>query len=361
MKYVDEYRDPQLVKRLAKRMAEVSRTPVRFMELCGTHTMAIARHGLHAMFPDTVEMISGPGCPVCVTATEEIDAAIKAAQTDGVMVATFGDLVRVPGSASSLGEQRAKGGRVEVIYSPLDAVKLAAENPEWQVVFLAIGFETTAPAVAATALAARAKGLTNFSLLSMHKLLPPAMDALLGGVDLGVSGFLCPGHVTTVIGTGYYQEVVRDFGIPCVVSGFEPADVMASILMLVKQVEANEPKVEIQYGRAVSASGNLQGQALIKQVFRAADAPWRGLGTIPLSGLVLADEFSEFDARARFDLAVEPVGDPPGCRCGEVLTGLIRPPECKLFATACDPVNPVGPCMVSAEGTCAAYYKYRRA
>lgn len=360
MKHVDEYRDPALVKRLAARMAEVSRTPVRFMELCGTHTMAIARHGLHHLFPPTVEMVSGPGCPVCVTATEEIDRAIKAADLDGVIVATFGDLVRVPGSRTSLAERRAAGARVEVIYSPLDAVKLAAENPDDQVVFLAIGFETTAPTAAAAALAAQAQGLSNFSLLAMHKLLPPAMNALLSGPDLGLHGFLCPGHVTTVIGTEYYQEVVGRFGIPCVVSGFEPADVMASILMLIQQIEDHAPKVEVQYARAVSPAGNPQARAIMNRVYQPADAPWRGLGVIPMSGLELAGEFAEFDARARFDLAVEPVGDPPGCRCGEVLTGLIRPPECKLFGKACNPVEPVGPCMVSAEGTCAAYYKYRR-
>jgi len=360
LKYVDEYRDPELVKRLAAKMAEVSRTPVRFMELCGTHTMAIARHGLHHLFPPTVEMISGPGCPVCVTATEEIDRAILAAELDGVIVATFGDLVRVPGSVGTLAQRRARGARVEVIYSPLDAVQLAAENPGDQVVFLAIGFETTAPTAAAAALAAQAQGLDNFSLLPMHKLLPPAMNALLSGPDLGLHGFLCPGHVTTVIGTAYYQEVVRDYRLPCVVSGFEPADVMASILMLIQQIEAGQPRVEVQYGRAVSTQGNPQAQAVMNQVYRPADAPWRGLGVIPDSGLDLAEEFRHLDARERFDLEVEPVGDPPGCRCGEVLTGLIRPPECQLFGKACNPVNPVGPCMVSAEGTCAAYYKYRR-
>lgn len=360
MKHVDEYRDPELVKKLAAKMAEASTRPVRFMELCGTHTMAIARHGLHHMFPATVEMISGPGCPVCVTATEEIDRAIKAASLDGVTVATFGDLIRVPGSAGSLAEQRARGARVEVVYSPLDAVQLAEERPETQVVFLAIGFETTAPTVAAAAMAARSKGLANFSLLAMHKLLPPAMAALLGGDDLALDGFLCPGHVTTVIGTSYYQEVVDAYSMPCVVSGFEPADVMASVLMLVRQVEAGAPKVEVQYTRAVSPQGNPQARMLMDTVFRTADAPWRGLGEIPLSGLVLAEEYADLDAKKRFDLAVEVVGDPPGCRCGEVLTGLIRPPDCKLFAKACDPINPVGPCMVSAEGTCAAYYKYRR-
>lgn len=360
MKHVDEYRDPELAKRLAGKIADLSKTPARFMELCGTHTMAIARHGLAGMLPPTVEMISGPGCPVCVTATVEIDRAVKLCTIPGVVVATFGDLVRVPGSKTSLAAMRAQGARVEVVYSPLDALALARNEPESQVVFLGIGFETTAPTVAAALLAARTQGLKNFSALCFHKLLPPAMDALLSGEDLGLSGFLCPGHVTTVIGTAPYQEVVDRFKLPCVVSGFEPVDVLASVLMLVAQVESGEPKVEIQYGRAVAAQGNPKARELMERVFVPVDAPWRGLGVIPQSGLEPGGEFADLDARRRFDLSVPDAGDAPGCRCGDVLRGLIRPPECKLFATVCEPSAPVGPCMVSAEGTCAAWYKYRR-
>lgn len=360
MKYVEEFRDPELVGRLAEAINRKSTRPVRFMELCGTHTMAIARHGLTALLPSTVELVSGPGCPVCVTATEEIDRAVRLARTPGVTVATFGDLIRVPGSHSSLAKERAAGARVEVVYSPLDAIGLALADPARQVVFLGIGFETTAPTVAASLIMARNKGLKNFSVLVAHKLLPPALTALLSGPALGLAGFLCPGHVTTIIGTAAYEAVARDHGLACVVSGFEPADVMASILMLVNQVEEDRPGVEIQYGRAVSAGGNPQARELMDQVFTPVDAPWRGLGVIPHSGLDPAGEFAAFDARRRFDLEVPPALDHPGCRCGDVLRGLIKPPQCRLFAAACTPTEPVGPCMVSMEGTCAAWYKYRR-
>ncbi|MFH1058566.1 MAG: hydrogenase formation protein HypD [Pseudomonadota bacterium] len=357
---MDEFRDPALAQSLAAAIAKKSTRPVRFMELCGTHTMAIARHGLTQMLPPTVELVSGPGCPVCVTATEEIDRAVKLARTPGVVVATFGDLVRVPGSHSSLARERAAGAAVRVVYSPLDAIELAIAEPQSQVVFLGIGFETTAPTVAAAMRMAHMKGLANFSVLSAHKLLPPALAALLNGPALGLNGFLCPGHVTTVIGTDPYQGVARDHGLACVVAGFEPADVLASILMLVSQVEEGRSAVEIQYGRAVSPAGNPQARALMGEVFAPADAPWRGLGMIPLSGLEPRADYAQFDARRRFDLEVPPAQDHPGCKCGDVLRGLVRPPECKLFATVCTPTEPIGPCMVSMEGTCAAWYKYRR-
>lgn len=360
MKHVDEYRDPAITRELGARIRAASTKPARFMELCGTHTMALARHGLHAMLPETVSMVSGPGCPVCVTATEEIDRAIKLARTPGVVVATFGDLVRVPGSGASLAAERAAGAAVEVIYSPLDAVGLAAKRPGEEVVFLGIGFETTAPTVAAALMTADQQGLKNFSVLSAHKLLPPALAALLGGPDLGLSGFLCPGHVTTVIGTACYEPVARERGLPCVVAGFEPADVLAAILMLVKQVEAGESKVEIAYKRAVRPEGNPAAVALMNRYFEPVDAPWRGLGLIPQSGLALRPEFAHLDAAKKFDVSVPPAQDHPGCRCGDVLRGLIAPPECKLFATVCAPSTPVGPCMVSAEGTCAAWHRYRR-
>ncbi len=360
MKHIDEYRDPAMAARLAERIKEISTRPVRFMELCGTHTMAIARHGLAGLLPPTLELISGPGCPVCVTSATEIDQAVKLAQTPGVIVATFGDLVRVPGSQSSLADQRAAGARVEVVYSPLDALKLAAAEPRSQVVLLGIGFETTAPTVAASLVAARQQGLANFSVLSCHKLLPPALDALLAGPDLGLSGFICPGHVTTVIGTAPYQPVAAEHGLPCVVSGFEPNDILASILMLVRQVEEERSQVEIQYRRAVSPQGNRQAQALMSRAFHKADSRWRGLGPIAMSGLQPAGDMAGLDARGRFDLAVPEAPEPPGCQCGEVLRGLLRPPQCKLFAKACTPSHPVGPCMVSVEGTCAAWFKYRR-
>jgi hydrogenase expression/formation protein HypD len=360
VKHVNEYRDPVVTRELAARIRDLSQKPVRFMELCGTHTMALARHGLHQMLPETVEMISGPGCPVCVTATEEIDRAVKLARTEGVTVATFGDLVRVPGSGNSLAVERAAGASVAVVYSPLDAVALAQKEPDRQVVFLGIGFETTAPTVAAAILMADEQCLKNFHVLSMHKLLPPALAALLGGPDLALSGFLCPGHVTTVIGISCYEPVAATHGFPCVVTGFEPADVLGGILMLVKQVEEGRSQVEIQYTRAVSPQGNPQAVALMERVFEPCDAPWRGLGPIPLSGLAIREEFGHLDASRRFDTQVPPATDHPGCRCGDVLRGLMKPPECKLFDTVCTPSAPLGPCMVSAEGTCAAWYKYRR-
>jgi hydrogenase expression/formation protein HypD len=360
LKHAEEYRDPELTKKLAAAINATSSKPARFMELCGTHTMAIARHGLIQMLPPTVELVSGPGCPVCVTATEEIDRAVKLAKEPGVIVATFGDLLRVPGSGSTLAQERAAGARVEIVYSPLDAIQLAKTQPDSQVVFLGIGFETTAPTVAAALLMAKQEGLDNFSVLAAHKLLPPALAALLNGPELGLSGFICPGHVTTVIGTEAYEGVAANYGLPCVVAGFEPADILATLLMLVKQVEAGQAKVEIQYRRAVSPEGNPQARALMDRVFKPVDAAWRGLGVIPLSGLEPGPDFEDMDARRRFDLEVPPASDPPACRCGDVLRGLCRPPDCKLFAKACNPSKPVGPCMVSQEGTCAAWFKYRR-
>jgi len=360
LRHATEYRDPELVQSLARAIRAESTQPARFMELCGTHTMAIARHGLTGLLPETVELISGPGCPVCVTATGEIDLAVEMARRPGVAVATFGDLVRVPGSVSSLARERAAGARVEVVYSPLDAVELAAREPETEVVFLGIGFETTAPTVAAALIAADQRGLKNFSVLSAHKLLPPALGALLSGPELGLAGFLCPGHVTTVIGTAAYEPVAADHGLGCVVAGFEPADIMASLLMLVRQVEAGQAKVEIQYARAVSAQGNPQARELMDKAFTAQDAAWRGLGVIPLSGLAPTAGLEHMDAVKRFGLSAPDAGDPPGCRCGDILRGLARPPEFKLFAKSCTPTQPVGPCMVSQEGTCAAWFKYRR-
>lgn len=359
MKHVDEYRDPKIVRELAQAIKAEAKRPMRFMELCGTHTMAIARHGLPALWPAGLEMVSGPGCPVCVTSAAEIDAAVGLASVDGLCVATFGDMIRVPGSGGSLAEARARGADVRVVYSALDAVKIAAEEPGRQVAFLGIGFETTAPTVAAAIMAAKAQGLDNFSILSCHKLLPPAMAALLAGPELGLDGFVCPGHVSTVIGAAPYQAAV-DCGLACVITGFEPVDIMAGVLMLVRQVAGGQPKVEIQYARAVSPEGNPKAVELMLSVFQPVDSVWRGLGPIPNSGLALREEYADFDAMARFGLSLGQVDDPPGCRCGDVLRGLMKPPECALFGKACNPEKPVGPCMVSGEGSCAAWFRYRR-
>ena len=358
MKHQDEFRNGDLARQLAARLAEISTRPVRLMEICGTHTVAIFRHGLRSIMPETVTMVSGPGCPVCVTATEEIDRAVKLARTTGVHVATFGDLIRVPGSESSLKREMADGARVSVVYSTMDALKIARENPGEEVVFLGIGFETTAPTIAAAALMAAQTGIKNFSILSAHKLLPPAMEALLTGGDLKIDGFMCPGHVTTIIGTSGYETVARKYGTPCVVTGFEPVDILQGMVMLVEFCEAGRAETAIQYKRGVSAEGNPKARQIMDQVFEPVDAPWRGLGLIPKSGLGFREEYARLDARQRFDLEVPPAPEPKGCRCGEVLRGVMPPSDCPLFKKVCNPDSPVGPCMVSSEGSCAAYFKY---
>ena len=359
MKHVDEYRDGELAKDLVERIRIESKTPIRLMEICGTHTMAIFRHGIRSLLPDHIELVSGPGCPVCVTSMDEIDRCVKLAGEPGVTVTTFGDMLRVPGSGDSLQRCAGRGADVRMVYASLDALRIARENPGREVVFLGIGFETTAPTVAAAVRAAREKGIHNFSVLSAHKLLPPAMEALVSAGDLRIQGFLCPGHVSTIIGTSSYAEVADRFGVPCVVAGFEPLDILQSVLMLVRQIEAGEARAEIQYARAVSSEGNPAALRLMEEVFEPCDSGWRGLGEIPGSGLAVRGAFSDHDARARFDLEVQPAREPAGCRCAEVLKGIVRPPDCPLFRKACTPRSPVGACMVSSEGTCAAYFKYQ--
>ena len=358
MKHVDEYRDRQLAQDLVERIRTESKTPIRLMEICGTHTMAIFRHGIRSLLPDHIELVSGPGCPVCVTSMDEIDRCVKLAGEPGVTVTTFGDMLRVPGSGDSLQMCAGRGADVRMVYASLDALRIAGENPDREVVFLGIGFETTAPTVAAAVRSAREQGIRNFSVLSAHKLLPPAMEALVSAGDLRIHGFLCPGHVSTIIGTSSYAEVADRFGIPCVVAGFEPLDILQSVLMLVRQIEAGEARAEIQYARAVSPEGNPAALRIMEEVFEPCDSAWRGLGEIPGSGLAVRGAFSDHDARARFDLDVPPAREPAGCRCADVLKGIVRPPDCPLFRKACTPRSPVGACMVSSEGTCAAYFKY---
>lgn len=358
MKYIDEYRDGPLAKNLVRKIKEVSKKPIRLMEICGTHTMAIFRHGIRGVLPDHIELVSGPGCPVCVTAMEDIDRAIKLTSIPNVIVATFGDMLRVPGTGSSLQKENGRGADVRVVYSTFDAMKIAKDNLDKEIVFLGIGFETTAPTVAAAIKIADEKNLSNFSILSAHKLLPPAMDALISGGNIAIDGFICPGHVSTIIGTSSYKSVVDRYKIPCVVVGFEPIDILQGILMLVEQIENGQPRVEIQYKRAVRPEGNPGALKIMEDVFESCDSPWRGLGMIPGSGLSIKDQFGSHDAAKRFDLTVPPAKEPPRCRCAEVLKGAIRPFECKLFRKTCSPLNPIGACMVSSEGTCAAYYKY---
>ncbi|MGC1402109.1 MAG: hydrogenase formation protein HypD [Thermodesulfobacteriota bacterium] len=358
LKHLSEYRDKDLAGKLIAAIRAESKKPIRLMEVCGTHTVSIFRHGIRQVLPTNIQLISGPGCPVCVTATEEIDRSIKLAGHPEVMVTTFGDLVRVPGSHSSLQQERAMGADVRMVYSTFDALKLAQENPNKKVVFLAIGFETTAPTIAAAVLEAQRLSMENFFILSAHKLLPPALEALLNSGDLNIQGFIYPGHVTTVIGTSAYETVAQEYHLPGVVCGFEPVDILETILMLVRQIEQNQARVEIQYKRGAAAEGNPKARAVLNQVFVTCDAPWRGLGLIPQSGLTLRAEYRAFAAEDHFDLQVPPAQDYPGCACGEILRGIKAPPECRLFRTVCRPDSPIGPCMVSSEGTCAAYYKY---
>jgi hydrogenase expression/formation protein HypD len=359
MKYRDEYRDPKLAATIVAAVKEKSRTPVRIMEVCGTHTVAIFRSGIKMLLPETITLISGPGCPVCVTATQDIDRAIAICREPGVTIATFGDLVRVPGSESSLDQEKAAGADIRVIYASFDALEIARQNRDRKVVMLGVGFETTVPTIAASVLQAHQEGLGNFLLLSAHKLLPPAMETLLSAEEVQIDCFLCPGHVTTIIGTDSYQEVAVKYGKPCSVGGFEPVDILQSIHMLVCQFEERRCEVEIQYTRAVDAQGNPRARHLMAEVFQPTDSLWRGLGSIPVSGLRLRSRYGVHAAENHFDLAVPAARDIPGCRCGDVLRGVCTPPECALFRKHCTPTSPYGPCMVSTEGTCAAYYKYQ--
>jgi hydrogenase expression/formation protein HypD len=361
MKYRDEYRDPELADRLIRAIRQRSRTPVRLMEVCGTHTVAIFRAGIKTLLPETITLISGPGCPVCVTAQEDIDRAIALCREPGVTVATFGDLMRVPGSESSLHQEKARGADVRMVYASLDALDLARELPHRRVVMLGIGFETTVPTIAAAVRQAKQEGLANFLVLSAHKLLPPAMEVLLSAAEVRIDGFLCPGHVTTIIGTEPYQDVVKRHGKPCVVSGFEPVDILQSIHMLICQLEDGRREVEIQYTRGVHPQGNPRARALMDEVFEPADSVWRGLGKIPGSGLKVRPAYGAHGVENHFALAVPPAREMPGCRCGEVLRGVCTPLDCPLFRQRCTPTHPYGPCMVSTEGTCAAYFKYHTA
>ncbi len=366
MRYIDEYRDPASVKKLIRAVIDAAREartePLRFMEVCGTHTMAIFRFGLRQILPENIELISGPGCPVCVTSVTEVDRMVDLCGREGVVAATFGDMLRVPGTKMSLAQAKAQGGRVEVVYSTLEALELAKRNRDSKVVFLGIGFETTAPTVAAAVATADQEKIPNFSVLSCHKALPSALEALLSGGNAQVHGFLMPGHVSVMIGAKAYATTAAKYKIPCVVTGFEPTDILSGILMLLRERNAGSHQVLIQYARGTSWEGNTQAMGLLGRVFEPADSLWRGLGMIPKSGLRLRPGFERFDAAKVFDLPASQeleVKDPPGCKCGEVLQGLLKPPDCSLFDKLCNPENPVGPCMVSSEGTCAAYHKYR--
>jgi len=360
MKYLDEYRDARIARALAAEIRQRTTRPWVLMEICGGQTHTIMRYGIDELLPHEIELVHGPGCPVCVTPIEVINKAIALASRGDVIVVSYGDMLRVPGSSSDLFRAKAEGGDVRIAYSPLEAVKIARVNPDRQVVFLAIGFETTAPANAMAAWQARREGLPNFSMLVSHVLVPPAIRGLLVSGQNRVQAFIAPGHVCTVMGCGEYEELVKDFGVPMVVGGFEPVDLLEAILMLVNQLEAGEAKLENQYVRSVSYKGNETAQQIMSEVFEVADQKWRGIGTIPRSGLRLRKEFAAHDANRVFELDEVSVDEPAECISAQVLQGLKKPTQCPAFGIRCTPENPLGAPMVSAEGACAAYYHYRR-
>lgn len=357
MKFVDEFRNKEKVQQLAQAIRKISTREVRLMEVCGGHTMSIHKFGIPDLLPDTVKLLSGPGCPVCVSDIRFIDLAIAYAKQPDVIVTTFGDLIRVPGSSSSLDREKANGHNVRIVYSILDALKIARQNPDKKIVFMGIGFETTAPGTAVGILNAAEANLKNFFVLSSHKVMPPAMKAL---IDEGITinGYIGPGHVSTITGLGIYTELAEKFKVGVAIAGFEPIDLLQSIYMLVKQFENNDPKVEIQYKRVVLPEGNVKAWNMLMDVFEYRDDYWRGFGILPKSGLGINEKYARFDAEKMIDVEVEPTREIKGCICGLVLKGVKRPNECKLFGKACNPVSPVGACMVSNEGACAAYYRY---
>lgn len=355
---LSSFKDPQLAKGLLHSIQKWAPEHATLMEVCGTHTVAIARNGLRTMMPEGIRLASGPGCPVCVTSNRDIDTVIALARVPGVSIATFGDMTRVPGSTSSLLREQAEGRSVHIVYSPLDALKLAQQNPHEQIVFVGVGFETTTPLVAMAIKRAKALGLSNFSVFVAHKNMPNALEVIVSDPALEIDALILPGHVSTIIGMKPYQFLAEKYGIPGVITGFEPVDVLQGIAMIMRQLHEGRAEIENAYMRGVQPEGNPVAVAAINEVFCTVDASWRGLGVIPDSGYAIRPEFAAYDACLRFEPAVEPTQEPKGCRCGDVLRGAMAPNECPLFRKVCTPENPVGPCMVSSEGSCAAYFRY---
>jgi hydrogenase expression/formation protein HypD len=360
VKFLDEYRDADLARQFAREIHRITTGPWTLMEVCGGQTHAIVKFGIDELLPKQITLIHGPGCPVCVTAVELIDKALEIAARPGIIFTSFGDMLRVPGSKTDLLSVKAGGGDVRIVYSPLDAVKLAEQNPEKQVVFFGVGFETTAPATAIAVVHAAKKNLTNFSLLASHVLVPPAMEALLSSPDCRVQGFLAAGHVCAVMGFEEYFPIAKKYHVPIVVTGFEPLDLLQGVMMTVKQLEEGRAEVENQYSRSVRREGSRPAQELIKQVYKVVPRTWRGVGSIPQSGLGLRDEYAAFDAEKKFGMAAHHVEEPSECMSGQVLQGRIKPNQCPAFGVRCTPEHPMGVTMVSSEGACAAYYRYRR-
>ncbi|MGK7899510.1 MAG: hydrogenase formation protein HypD [Xenococcus sp. (in: cyanobacteria)] len=368
MKYVTEFRDPEKAQALLAQITRLSQLlpinadqPLKLMEICGGHTHSIFKYGLETVLPESIELIHGPGCPVCVMPRGRLDDAIALAEQPNVIFTTFGDAMRVPGSQKSLLQAKAQKADIRMVYSPLDALAIARENPDREVIFFAIGFETTAPSTAFTILQAKTEGISNFSLFCNHVLVIPALEALLNNPDLQLDGFIGPGHVSTIIGTQPYQIIADKYHKPLVISGFEPLDILQSVWMLLQQLIEGRCEIENQYSRLVNFDGNAVAQDAITKVLTIRDRfEWRGLGDIAQSGLKIRDEYAEFDAEVKFVVPNRQVADAKACQCGEILKGVLKPWQCKVFGTACTPENPIGTCMVSSEGACAAYYKYGR-
>jgi len=362
MKYIDEFRNITLIKKTSEKIRHIMpKKRINIMEVCGTHTQSFFRFGLDELIPPHLKLIAGPGCPVCVSPQEYIDSAIELARKKEIIILTFGDMLRVPGTASTLEKERAKNGNVKVVYSAEDSLLFARQNPGKKIVFLAVGFETTAPTIALSIIQARRERIKNLFFLPSLKLIPPAMDYLVKDKRLNLSGFLCPGHVSCITGAEAYEFIPRKYKIGCCITGFEPLDILEGIYFLVRQIVNNKPCVENQYMRAVTREGNLKAKKMISEVFKISDAFWRGLGRIPKSGLKIKEEFSQFDSENNFPFNDGRLTTGDGrrkCRCGDILKGLISPKECPLFSKACKPDHPIGPCMVSSEGACSAYYRY---
>lgn len=359
---MSQERNRMEVSRLTEAIAHASARlgrPVRLMEVCGTHTVAIFRHGIRSLLPEGIGLLSGPGCPVCVTSIQDVDVAVALARTPGVVLTTFGDMVRVPGSRESLSQAQGSGASVRIVYGPMDALALARENADKKVVFFAAGFETTSPLVAATLMQAEATGVANFYLHVVHKLVPPALSALLDAPDVGIDGFILPGHVSAILGTEPYSFLADRYKVPSAITGFDAHDILEGILMVLEGMINDNPQVRIQYARVVRPEGNPKAREALARVFVPCDAYWRGIGLIPQSGYALKRELAHRDIGAFFDVgSITPATEPAACRCGQVLRGIITPAQCPLFGKACTPERPVGACMVSTEGSCAAHYKY---
>jgi len=358
MKFIDEYRDPELSRQLVERIKQRSARPLRFMEFCGGHTTAILKYGIRRILPQEVQLVSGPGCPVCVTSHADVDKIIALAEQHEVILVTFGDMLKVPGSRSSLQKVRAEGADVRVVYSARDALEIARTNREKSVVFAGIGFETTAPTIAASILEAKDLNIDNYYVLSLHKLCPPVIRALLDCKEVKLDGIICPGHVSAIIGSHPYEFIPRAYGIACAIAGFEPLDILFSIEILMAQIASEQPRVEIAYRRGVRPEGNKAAMRIMEQVFEVCGANWRGIGRIERSGLRIRPEYRSFDAEHAFDAYSGPCLEAANCVCGDILRGIKTPLDCPLFGSGCTPERPAGPCMVSCEGTCAAYFLY---